>query len=364
MYLSNAWYVAAWSNEVGRALLERTIIDEPVVLYRKEDGTPVAIGNRCPHRFAPLNLGKLIDDIVQCPYHGLRFDESGACIHNPNGDGKIASKARVKRYPIVEKHDLIWLWSGEPELADETKIPDFSCLSDKNFRSVGGVFEVEAPYALLIDNLIDLTHAQFLHEGTVGSDAIAGGEYELIQQGTTVYSNLWCPDGPLPPAWQPAFGGNYEKPVDQWLYMRWDAPTHMLLDVGVTPIGRPRSEGAWVYGTDILTPKDAKTTYYFWGISQNYALDDESQDDAWRGSIYQAFECQDKPLLEAQAKMMRGKSLEELDPVLLSSDTGPVRCRRVLDKLIETQALPEPALISIAELQNNNTNLGRIEPVV
>jgi phenylpropionate dioxygenase-like ring-hydroxylating dioxygenase large terminal subunit len=364
MFLNNTWYVAAWSNEVGRTLLERTICDEPVALYRKEDGTAVAIGNRCPHRFAPLHLGKLLGDIVQCPYHGLQFDETGGCVFNPNGDGKIPKKARVPSYQLVEKHDLIWLWMGEDKFADESKVPDFSCLADKDFRSVGGVFEVEANYSLLIDNLIDLTHAQFLHENTVGNDAIAGGKFELVENGTTVYSNLWCPDGPLPNAWQPAFGGNYQKNVDQWLYMRWDAPGHMLLDVGVTPLGRPRGEGAWVYGTDILTPKDDKTTYYFWGISQNYAVDDAAQDDAWRQAIYTAFECEDKPLLEAQSKMMRGKSFEDLEPVLLSSDVGPVRCRRVLQKLIETQGQPDPALLSLAELRNAATDQGRIEPVV
>lgn len=362
--MRNTWYVAGWSNEIKQDLFERTIVDEPILMYRRQDGIPVAIGNRCPHRFAPLNLGKLKDDIVQCPYHGLRFDASGACVYNPHGDGKIPKKAHVPKYPLCERHDLIWLWIGDPELADESKIPDFSCLADREgFRTAGGIIEMHANYTLVVDNLMDLTHAEYVHEGTVGSDAVARGEHAVEQNGTTVYSKLWCPDGPIPHARQPALG-DYHGAVDQWLYMRWDAPTQMLLDVGVTPVGQPRSEGAWVYGTDILTPKDEHTTYYFWEISQNYALDDPAQDDAWRMSIDAAFAGQDKPMLEAQAAMMAGKSFDELEPVLLSSDRGPIRCRRILSDLIEQQRQPEPVMASLAELRASEKQGDRVELVV
>ena len=364
MFLRNTWYVAAWSNEIKHELFARTIVGESILFYRKQDGTAVAIGNRCPHRFAPLSRGKLVNDIVQCPYHGLHFDDSGMCVYNPHGDGKIPAKARVPQYPVCEQHDLIWLWIGEPELADEAKIPDFSCLADtQGFRTVGGIIEMHANYTLVIDNLMDLTHVEYVHEGTVGNEGIADGEHIVEQNGTTVYSKLWCTDTPIAPAWKPALG-DYDGVVDTWLYMRWDAPTQMLLDVGVTPVGRSRSEGVWAYGTDILTPKDEHTTYYFWGISQNYALDDPTQDDAWRTSIEAAFAGQDKPMLEAQAAMMGDKSFDELDPVLLPSDRGPIRCRRILADLIEQQRQPEPAMTSLAELRSKEKVGDRVEPVV
>ena len=132
---------------------------------------------------------KLVNDIVQCPYHGLHFDDSGLCVYNPHGDGKIPAKARVPQYPVCEQHDLIWLWIGEPELADEAKIPDFSCLADtQGFRTVGGIIEMHANYTLVIDNLMDLTHVEYVHEGTVGNEGIADGEHIVEQNGTTVYS--------------------------------------------------------------------------------------------------------------------------------------------------------------------------------
>lgn len=366
MFLKNAWYVAAWANEVAGNLLERTILETPVCIYRKQDGTAVAIDNRCPHRFAPLSMGKRVGDDIECPYHGLRFNAEGQCVHNPHGD-KIPKKACVKSYTTIERDNLIWIWMGEPELADPDTIPDYSCHTDSRFATVCGVIEMQANYQLIVDNLMDLTHVEYIHEGILGSEAISRGLHEVIQQGTTVYSNRWCPDGLAPPAWGMMFN-NYEKPVDHWLYMRWDAPCHLLLDVGITPVGRPRDEGIWVYGTDILTPKDAKTTYYFWGVTRSYEIENDAAGEAWVQAIDMAFDGQDRPMIEAQQRMMGDKTFDELDPVLLISDSGSMRVRRILTDLIEKQtngAPPEPALLSLNTLLDEScVDNGVIKPVV
>ena len=125
-FLRNAWYVAAWGNEVkAGGLFSRKLLGESVLLYRKEDGAAVAIGNRCPHRFAPLHLGKLKGDIVECAYHGLQFDGTGACVANPHGGGKPLAAARVKNYPLVERYSALWIWMGDADKADATTIPVF-----------------------------------------------------------------------------------------------------------------------------------------------------------------------------------------------------------------------------------------------
>jgi len=76
-YLRNAWYMAGWSDEVGTALLRRRLLGEPILLFRKEDGTAAALTDRCPHRFAPLSAGTRDGDTVRCAYHGLAFDAAG-----------------------------------------------------------------------------------------------------------------------------------------------------------------------------------------------------------------------------------------------------------------------------------------------
>ncbi|MCG8505180.1 MAG: aromatic ring-hydroxylating dioxygenase subunit alpha [Sphingomonadales bacterium] len=334
MYVKNAWYVAAWSTEVSRELLSREICDVSVLLFRRENGDAVAIGNRCPHRFAPLQMGKLMGDVVQCPYHGLKFDHRGACVENPHGDGKVPRACKVPSFPAVERHGLIWLWFGDQEIAEESLIPDFSCLVDtENYRTVGGTILMDANYELITDNLVDLSHVEFVHEGILGSEAIKRGRHEVLQDGLTVHSNRWCPDGLAPPAWDAMFG-NYGKPVDHWLNMRWDPPAHMLLDVGVTPTGRPVEDGIMILGTDILTPASKTRTHYFWAISRPYDLDNPEVDKAWEQAIDAAFVGQDKPMLEAVQVMMGDKSFDELKPVMISPDAGAVRCRRIIADLI------------------------------
>jgi phenylpropionate dioxygenase-like ring-hydroxylating dioxygenase large terminal subunit len=78
-FIRNEWYVAAESAEVGRRPMDRTLLGHGVLLYRKLDGSPVALRNRCPHRSFPLSKGTLKGDDVVCGYHGLQFGSNGRC---------------------------------------------------------------------------------------------------------------------------------------------------------------------------------------------------------------------------------------------------------------------------------------------
>lgn len=368
-FLDNAWYAAAWSDEVGDGLFERTIIDRSLVFGRSKQGQAFVFDNACPHRSAPLHMGQLDGEVIECPYHGLRFDLGGQCVYNPHGNGKIPSRARLNKYPLAEKHAMLWVWLGDPALADEATIPDFSCHTDERFPTVKGVIEMHGYYELITDNLMDLTHVEFVHAGILGSDAIKRGEHHVHQSGTTIYSNRWCPDGLAPPAWDAMFD-HYGKPVDHWLYMRWDAPAHMLLDVGITPAGRPREEGIWMYGTDILTPRNSGSTYYFWGVSRSYKPNDPAADAAWEAAIDGAFVHQDKPMIEAQQALIRqrgGNDIDDLPHVMLQTDAGPVRCRRALRTLLEasgTAAIPDPRNPDLQQLLESAVVGDRVEPMV
>jgi vanillate O-demethylase monooxygenase subunit len=367
MFLKNCWYVAAWSSEIGRTLLERQICDESIVFYRTENGDPVALGNICPHRFAPLSVGKLIGDDIQCGYHGFRFGTSGGCTKSPLIDGIIPAKMRVKRYAVVERYDMIWLWLGDPDHADESTIPDFACNNDPSFRRIEGMMEVAANYELISDNLLDLTHAEFVHEGVLDSEALTRSKLETLQSGTTVWSNRWAHDGAPPPAWAAAFD-NYTENVDHWAYMRWDPPGNLLLDVGVTPVGKTRDEGVWLFGCDLLTPRDATSSWYFWSFARNYKVDDPSVDDMWRAAIEIAFVGQDKPILEQQQRMMGTRTLDEMGPVMASADVAATRARRIMKKLIAEEAqgaMPQPGAQAPLELlkRKAGTRLP-VEPVI
>src|SRR5438552_3769362 len=123
MFLRNCWYVAGWTHHFPEdGLVTRTILGDPIVLYRKRDGGIVALENRCCHRLAPLSRGRKEGDDLRCMYHGLKFAPSGKCIEVPQQD-IIPSTALVRSYPVVEQDCWVWIWMGEPALADRALIP-------------------------------------------------------------------------------------------------------------------------------------------------------------------------------------------------------------------------------------------------
>ena len=154
-YVKNAWYAAAWSDEVlPGALFHRTYLEQPVLIYRLGDGTAVAMSNRCPHRFAPLHLGKLVGETVECPYHGLAFSSEGRCVANPHGSGVIPNAAKLAAYPLIERHNILWIWLGDAARADPDKIVDYGFMTDTaNWTTIHGYMHLNANYEIVIDNL-------------------------------------------------------------------------------------------------------------------------------------------------------------------------------------------------------------------
>ncbi len=143
MFLRNAWYVAAWADEVvADRPFGRTLLDEPVVLFREAGGAPVALEDRCCHRHYPLSRGRMVDGALECGYHGLTFDGTGKCIRIP-AQTAIPESACVRRYPVVERNKWIWIWMGDPALADPAQICDFRWLDHPQWGAKGAVFHVQ-----------------------------------------------------------------------------------------------------------------------------------------------------------------------------------------------------------------------------
>ena len=166
-FAKNAWYCAALSTEIGETLLARRIVGEAILLTRDGDGAVRAMGDRCPHRFAPLHLGIREGDVIECPYHGLRFDLSGQCVHNPHGEGRIPATARVPSYRTEERDGVVWLWPGDQSLADPAKIVDLQLVDRGPRTPVAGHLNMPVDYRLVLDNLMDLSHAAYIHAGTL-----------------------------------------------------------------------------------------------------------------------------------------------------------------------------------------------------
>lgn len=198
-FLRNTWYVVGHADEVKPAeLFHRTMLNETVLLFREPDGRCVALSDRCPHRFAPLHLGKLTEGTVECGYHGLRFDGSGRCVHNPHGNA-IPKAAKVRAYPLVERYGLLWIWMGDLAAANDALIPHYASLDATHWKILRGYIRIAAHYLLETDNVLDLSHIEFVHPGFFGSEAIRRARTEVSQEGDTVHSRRLTNNELLPP---------------------------------------------------------------------------------------------------------------------------------------------------------------------
>ncbi|MES2360649.1 MAG: aromatic ring-hydroxylating dioxygenase subunit alpha [Pseudomonadota bacterium] len=335
-FLRNIWYVAAWSQEVAAdTLLYRKIANEPVLLTRRQDGTPVAMSNVCPHRFAPLHLGCKKGDQIQCGYHGLEFDiTNGKCVHNPNTPGTIPTQMVVPTFSVAEKHTMLWVWMGD-EPADESLIPDFSVMADGDGMSRSRVhFTMNVNVESISNNLMDLSHGAFLHAGLLSVAEHADAEIKVTQEGRTVICERQTRDAPVPKMMDLLYRRD-GKNVDFWNAMRWNPPSCFLIDVTVNAPGLSHAEGISFQGIHILSPETDSTTHYFVGAVRAPVSEGEQQ---FQQEITQlrmhAFKNQDEPMMEAMQEMLGVEQLITRKPVLMSVDAGPVRMKRILDELL------------------------------
>mgnify|MGYP005813956147 CR=1 FL=1 len=338
-FVRNIWYVAMWANELAPgALIGRTILNEPILFFRREDGSVAAMSDTCPHRFAPLSMGKVLGgDRVQCPYHGLEFAADGRCVHNPHGSGAIPQASHLRSYPTVEKHQLIWIWMG-PKTPDPAKIPDYSCIdrADPLHITDPGYINMKCHYGLLVDNLLDLSHTSYLHAGLLGNNDTLVTNISVEQQGDVITVSRPSPDSDSPGM---LLMLDALPHGDQYNSISWFPPSCLLLEFGVGPTGGPKSEGAGYIAVHLITPETDRTSHYNftairWGVrSKDEARNREIRDKIAAGRRF-AFAEQDQPVIEAQQRRM-DESPVPLKPVLLSIDAGPVQYQRVLERLLQ-----------------------------
>ena len=333
----NAWYVAAWSHEVGtRELLARTVCNRRIVFWRKSDDAIAALEDACWHRLLPLSLGWLERDEVVCRYHGLAFDGRGQCTRMPAQD-KLNPSARVRSYPVVERFRFVWVWPGDLALADPTLVPDLHWNDDPEWEGDGKTMFARCDYRLFVDNLLDLTHESFVHATSIGNKHVAEAPMTTTHSGRTVTSTRWMLDIDAPPFWRTQLGksGN----VDRWQIIRFEAPCTIVLDVGVALAGTgapqgDRSKGVNGRVLNTITPETDTTCMYFWSLMRNYRLRDQSLTTQLREANSKIF-IEDQIVVEAQQQAID----ERPDHALrnLNIDTGSMRARYIIDELIASE---------------------------
>lgn len=344
MYLRNSWYVGAWSRDLTDNLVAITMLDEPVVIFRKSGGEVAVLEDRCPHRHLPLSMGVHAGDAIRCGYHGMSIDGAGRCVNVPNQEF-VPPNARVRAYPAVERHGWVWVWMGEAEAADPDLVPDFSLLVSPAHAAVGKTNHVRADYRLVTDNLMDLSHAGFVHTTTIGNaESGAAGRLTHQRTGEGVHAIMRSPDVPQPPLYVKSGQLPEGTNIDRWSVMRFIAPCFVIIHTGGAEAGTGALEGRYDHGFNLwvmnaMTPETATTTNYFWASVRKHAVGDAAVDGLFFAAVSEAFD-EDKAVLEAQQRVI--DRLGDSRAVTLKADGASIEARRVLERRIATRRAARP----------------------
>jgi vanillate O-demethylase monooxygenase subunit len=336
-YLLNCWYAAALSREIpAEGLFTRKLLDTPVLFYRKGDGSPVAMRDRCPHRFVPLSLGQRQGDQVVCKYHALRFDCEGRCTHNPHGNGHIPEAAKVRTFALQERYGFVWIWMGDAP-ADPTKLPDFAALDEGPATGVAHTYmPMKAHFELIIDNVMDLSHIDHVHGEIITTRGQLSPLIPPVKEVNDTVNARW--EWKQTPAMM-IFANFMPQPQAEarmFFDITWTAPANIQLSVGAI-----QGEGqldlddtVGQYDLHTCTPASQGETHYFFATRRNHIVDDGEFNQMKIQAMHNAFVTEDGPIIEAVQQEMGTPDFFSLNPVLMSNDVAPVRVRRLLARLI------------------------------
>ncbi len=341
-FLKNTWYVACSADEIKAGKpLGRTICNQPLVLYRGAGGEVSALEDFCPHRGAPLSLGRVVDGRLVCGYHGLVMGCDGHAVSMPGQ--RTQAFTPIARFPVIERHGFVWFWPGDAQLADPALIPSFEWSGHPEWAYGGGVYHVACDYRLMLDNLMDLTHETYVHAGSIGQKEIEDVLPKTKQEGDSVITRRHMANVMAPPFWQAALRGNGladHVPVDRWQICRFTPPSHVMIDVGVAHAGHggfdaPAAVKASSVVVDFLTPETESTMWYFWGMARHFKPDDAALTETIRAGQATIFS-EDLGMLEAQQKNLLAQPQRRL--MTLNIDAGGVLSRRVIDRLLAAES--------------------------
>ena len=278
MFLRNAWYAAEISSRVASQPLAVTLLRERIVLFRKQNGDPIALEDACPHRKLPLSRGRRQGDEIECGYHGLTFDGTGACTRAP-GNQQIPPGARVRSYPGVDRYGLLWLWMGEPALADPALIvriehwgePEYGCTDPDSMT-------MACNYLFITDNLLDPSHVAWVHPTSFGDEncKLTPLSTEAIDNGMIV--SRWMLDTPVAPFYQRFV--KFQGTADRKQHYEVRFPSIAITKAIFTPAGTGGADGNLhrdAFSMDsygFISPVDVDSSRYFFFQLRNFAAGD------------------------------------------------------------------------------------------
>ena len=318
MMEASLWHPVALSDAVQHTPLAVQLLERDVVLWRADDGAVQAFADRCPHRGARLSLGRVVDNRLECAYHGWQFAPGGQCVRMPAmPDFQPAAVHCARRFEACEAHGLVWVrLQAGAETA--TALPVFAAEGDSRLRKLNcGPYDVAASAPRIVENFLDVTHFGFVHEGWLGSRKATSMDDYQVETTPTGLLALGCK------AWQPQSNLHSTAPAQVEYTYEVTAPYAAVLtkvpEAGTTAIKDWR-ESIALYICP-LAPERSRVWF-------RLAVADFDSPDEKLQSFQHTIFTQDQPILESQ----RPKALP-LDPraeMSIAVDKASMAYRRFL----------------------------------
>jgi vanillate O-demethylase monooxygenase subunit len=337
--LRNAWYVAAWADEIDAGPIERQILGDAVVLWRQADGGPAAVSAFCSHRRLSLARGQVLGNTIACGYHGLQFAADGRCVAVPCQQG-VPKGADLRGYPVVQRYGLVWIWMGEAAQADPaTMIAIAEWGSPAWGYNRGASMVYDCNYLLITDNLLDPSHVAWVHPTSFGGSSCEAVPMRIREAPDGFTVSRWIMDAPVPPFYRDLvpFAGHSDRL--QHYEVRY--PAHAVIRAVFVPAGRGGDDAQTDWGPDaflmdsynFITPETAGRSRYYWFQLRNVRPDDADLSLALSAAVLDAFS-EDLAVLNA---VQRGMDTCPDPHISIATDAGPLRFRHRLAQLIAAE---------------------------
>lgn len=337
IYARNAWYVAAWSHQVeAEKPFAMKILGERIAIYRQANGAPAALEDRCVHRLAPLSLGRCEGNRLRCMYHGLLFEPNGQVAEIP-GQEIVPPSARVRTYPVVERHSWIWIWMGDAALADPALIPAAVGLDDPGYILGHGHLDYAAEARLINDNLCDFSHLTYVHANSFQ----AGPEHaESLPRITPLDRGIRFGRWVRNAAARPGRGAG-GAPTDNYGGYDFLVPGILLMWSGSFPVGSAdfyedgvpdysKAVEGVTFTSQAVTPMTDKSSRYFFSWGPRCDHGDEEMRDGLMQLAAMAFE-EDRIMIEAQQRVIDETPGARIMPI--AHDKGVTLFNRLVERM-------------------------------
>ncbi|WP_317929544.1 aromatic ring-hydroxylating dioxygenase subunit alpha [Halioxenophilus sp. WMMB6] len=328
------WYVAALSSECADKPLARTLLNHPIVMFRDGAGVVHALEDRCCHRSLPLSAGTIEEQGIRCGYHGMLFNGEGRCLEVP-GQSTVPPRAKVKNFPVQERDGIVWIWFGyDQQAAPNGDAPSYPVHTSGEYVWGGDAFHYDAPYQLIHDNLLDLSHLGYVHLQTIGGDARVhmNAEMNTTTDGDNVLVVRHMHGVTPPPTYTAAYP--FEGKIDRWQEIDFRV-SHIRIwtggvDAGTDDLRDPNRGGFHMRGFHGVTPETETSAHYIWTIATNPKANHEETLKKVMAQTAFTFE-EDKVVIENQYQNMIRFGNQPL--MSIHVDVGANRARFIMEKL-------------------------------